>query len=88
MMNNSRIRNLRENSNLTQSTLATYLNVSQRTYSRYENAERMIPPAILSLLADYYHTSVDYLIERTDEKQPYPKSKNKGDYHYDSSSYL
>lgn len=75
MIKYSRIRDLREDSDLSQATIAEYLNVSQRTYSRYETAERMVPPAILSMLADYYNTSVDYLIGRTDEKQPYPKPK-------------
>lgn len=68
-----RLRDLREDNDLTQATIAKYLNISQRTYSRYENAERMIPPEILSALADYYNTSVDYLIDRTNTKTPYPK---------------
>ena len=51
-----------------------YLHVSQRTYSRYENDERAIPIEILALLADFHHTSVDYLIGRTDIFSPYPKT--------------
>lgn len=66
-----RIRNLREDMDLTQSELASYLNISQRTYSRYENNERAIPIEALSKLATFYQTSVDYLIERTDIKTPY-----------------
>lgn len=77
-MQYTRIRDLREDHDLTQTTIAKYLNVSQRTYSRYENDERMVPPEILSKLADHYHTSVDHLMERTDEMQPYPKSKKRG----------
>lgn len=69
-----RIRNLREDSDLTQSELGKILNVSQRAYSNYENGDRGIPIEILSQLADYYNTSVDYLIERTNTKIPYPKS--------------
>ena len=64
-----RIRDLREDSDLKQTTLAEYLSVSQRTYSRYETGERSIPIEVLSKLADYYDVSVDYLIERTDKKK-------------------
>lgn len=78
MINYNRIRDLREDNDLTQATLAVHLNISQRTYSRYENAERMIPPEVLSMLADYYNTSVDYLMGRTDEKLPYPVLVTRG----------
>lgn len=67
-----RIRNLREDKDLTQNILAEYLNITQRTYSRYENGERSIPTEILCKLADYHHTSVDYLLGRTNTKRPYP----------------
>ena len=67
-----RIRNLREDKDLTQAEIARYLNISQRTYSRYENDERGIPTEILSKLADYHKTSVDYLIGRTNIEKPYP----------------
>ena len=69
----NRIRDLREDNELTQEYMGKILNVSQRTYSRYENDERAIPIEILSKLADYYGTSVDYIIERTDQKKPYPR---------------
>ena len=68
-----RIRNLREDKDLTQTEIAKHLNISQRTYSRYENDERSIPIEIISKLADYHQTSVDYLIGRTDVTKPYPK---------------
>lgn len=71
-----RIRNLREDSDLTQAYMGKILNVTQKTYSRYENDQRAIPIEILSRLADFYNTSVDYLIGRTDIKTPYPRSKN------------
>lgn len=71
-----RIRNLREDSDLTQAYMGKILNVTQKTYSRYENDQRAIPIEILSRLADFYNTSVDYLIGRTDVKTPYPRSKN------------
>ena len=72
-----RIRSLREDKDITQTTIASFLHISQRTYSRYENDERSIPIEILSLLADYHHTSVDYLIGRTDNPIPYPSKSNK-----------
>ncbi|MCM1283158.1 MAG: helix-turn-helix domain-containing protein [Muribaculaceae bacterium] len=72
-MRYERIRNLREDRDLTQSAIAEYLNIAQRTYSHYENDERAIPLELLSRLADFYQTSVDYLIGRTNVKKPYPK---------------
>lgn len=68
-----RIRNLREDKDMTQAELAKILSITQRTYSRYENDERSIPIEILAKLADFHHTSVDYLIGRTDVKKAYPK---------------
>lgn len=59
---------------MTQTEIASVLNISQRTYSRYENDEHAIPIEILSALADFHHTSVDYLIGRTDVKKPYPRT--------------
>ena len=67
-----RIRNLREDKDLTQTNIADYLHITQRTYSRYENDERAIPIEILSKLADFHNTSVDYLIGRTNIMTPYP----------------
>ena len=58
-----RLRNLREDADYTQEYLAHLLNVSQRTYSRYENGERSIPLSSLCALADFYQTSVDYLLK-------------------------
>ena len=72
-MNIQRIRDLREDSDYTQEYIAKLLNVNQRTYSRYENGDRAIPIELLSKLADFYDTSVDYLINRTNIKTPYPK---------------
>lgn len=69
-----RLRNLREDADYTQEYIAHILNVSQRAYSRYENGERAIPLASLCTLADLYQTSVDYLLNRTDCKEPYPPS--------------
>lgn len=71
-----RIRDLREDKDLTQKDLANYLNVSQKSYSRYERGERTISPEILSKIAIFHETSVDYLLNRTDGKNAYSK-KNK-----------
>lgn len=66
-----RIRELREDRDLTQAKLGAIINVPQRTYAYYESGERMVPPRVLCALADYYKTSVDYLLERTDNPKPY-----------------
>ena len=70
----SRIRALREDKDLTQQNMAKVLNISQRAYSHYETGERSIPTEILCAIADYHQTSVDYLLNRTDEKRPYKLS--------------
>ncbi len=69
----TRIRNLREDKDLTQKSLSEFLNISQVAYSYYELNKRSIPIELLSKLADFYNTSVDYLIYRTDEIRPYSK---------------
>ena len=61
-----RIRDLREDADLTQTQIAKMLMVSQATYSRYENGTLDLPSAALIALADFYHVSVDYLLGRTD----------------------
>ncbi|EPD1676874.1 helix-turn-helix domain-containing protein [Enterococcus faecalis] len=70
-----RIRNLREDKDLSQEQLAKLLNVSQTTYSRYETGNLDIPSQSLIKLAQYYSTSVDYLLNLTDIKTPYGKHK-------------
>ena len=72
-----RIRDLREDLDMTQTEIADILNISQCTYSRYENDERAIPVEILSQLADFHKTSIDYLIGRTDEKRAYPRARTR-----------
>lgn len=66
-----KIRDLREDHDLSQSDLGSILNISQRTYSHYERGERDIPTDILISLAKYYHTSVDYLLGLTSNPNPY-----------------
>ena len=68
-----RIRNMREDKDLTQAHMARYLNIHQTTYSDYELGNLNIPISALDLIADYYGTSVDFLINRTDEQKPYPR---------------
>lgn len=72
-----RIRDLREDWDLKQRTLAEYLNCSQVCYSQYERGNRDIPTDVLIKLADYYGTSIDYLLGRTDVKTPYPGTNGK-----------
>ena len=70
-----RIRNLREDADLTQATVGKHINVPQRAYAYYESGERMIPPQVLVALAQFYHVSVDYLLGLTDQKSPYPRNR-------------
>lgn len=68
-----RIRDLREDNDKTQTDIADLLHINQATYSRYETGDLDIPHSALQILADYYNTSVDYLLGRTDVQKPYPK---------------
>lgn len=63
-----RLRDLREDSDITQSQIASVLNIKQNTYSQYENGKRQMPLELLWKLADYYNTSIDYLVGRTNTK--------------------
>lgn len=64
-----RLRELRKKRNITQLKLAIDLNMSQNTISRYETGEREAGYAELIQIADYFHVSIDYLLERTDNPQ-------------------
>ncbi len=66
-----RIRDLREDRDLTQKEIAEYLHIKQNTYSQYENGQRQLPLELLIALAKYYNTSTDYILGLTDEKKPY-----------------
>lgn len=68
-----RIRELREDHDLTQRQVAAMLNMPQPQYFRYEQGYRDIPTDILIALADYYHTSTDYILERTNNPKAYTK---------------
>ncbi len=61
-----RIRNLREDHDLTQTQMGRILHCSQRVYSNYERGDIDIPTGILIKLGDFYQVSVDYLLNRTD----------------------
>lgn len=63
-----RLRDLREDNDITQSQIAYVLNIRQNTYSQYENGKRQMPIELLWKLADYYNTSIDYLVGRTNTK--------------------
>ena len=66
-----RIRDLREDNDLTQKELAEYLHIKQNTYSQYENGQRQLPLDTLIALAKYYNTSTDYILGLTEERKPY-----------------
>lgn len=70
-----RIRNLREDSDLTQTEIAKLLGISQTGYSKYETGENDIPTSILLSLARLHKTSIDYLLGLTDSRKPYPRAK-------------
>lgn len=70
-----RIRNLREDRDLTQKQIGQLLNMSQTGYKQYEIGKNDIPTKVLQQLADFYNTSTDYILGRTNETKPYPKSK-------------
>lgn len=64
-----RIRDLREDHDLTQTAIGKILKMSQTGYSKYETGENDIPTQILIKLADFYGVSVDYILNRTDKKE-------------------
>jgi len=69
----SRIRALREDSDMNQTEMAKLLGMSQTGYSKYETGENDIPTAVLIKLSEIHKTSVDYLLGLTDERKVYPR---------------
>ena len=67
MQKYQRIRDLREDADLTQKQVGEARNVPQRTYAYYESGQRLVPPQVLCALADFYDVSVDYILGRTDK---------------------
>ncbi len=65
-MKYTRLKDLREDHDITQTELSRIIHCSQRVYSNYERGDLDIPTPILIALADYYNVSVDYILERTD----------------------
>ena len=72
-----RLKDLREDSDITQKQLADYLNIKQNTYSQYETEQRQLPLDALIKLALYFNTSTDYILELTSERKPYPRKSTK-----------
>lgn len=72
-----RLRDLREDHDLTQQTVAQQLHIRQNTYSQYETGMRQPPLEVIIRLALFYGTSTDYLLGVTDERTPYPRSSAK-----------
>jgi len=71
-----RLRDLREDHDLTQKALAEYLHIRQNTYSQYETGQRQLPVDVLIRLAMYFDTSTDYLLGLTNEQRPYPRNES------------
>lgn len=67
-----RLRDLREDKDMTQTQIAAMLGMSQTGYSKYETGENDVPTAILIRLARFYHTSVDYILGETNCMDRYP----------------
>lgn len=72
-MKYKRIRDLREDKDWTQQKIADMLFINRRTYAAYENGINSMTPETLIKLAGIHNVSIDYLLELTDEKTPYPK---------------
>lgn len=73
----NRLKDLREDHDLSQKVIAKHLNVTQVCYSYYELGKRGLPIELLAKLADFYKTSTDYILYRTNESAPYPKKISK-----------
>ena len=72
---NLRIRDLREDADLTQKQVADILQCDQSLYSKYERGERELPLRLAIQLAEFYGVSVDYLVGLTDTPEPYPRRR-------------
>ena len=72
-----RLRDLREDRDLSQQAVAELLHIRQNTYSQYETGRRQIPIALLIQISEVYETSEDYLLGLTNETKPYPRSSER-----------
>lgn len=70
-----RLKDMREDRDITQKQIADYLHIKQNTYSQYENGQRGLPIETLCQLAIYFDTSTDYIIGLTDDPKPYKRAK-------------
>ena len=75
-MNFNRLKDLREDKDLNQRDIAKILKTTQQQYSKYEIGIRLIPIDKLNILADFYKTSIDYIVGRTNSKKPYPSHQS------------
>jgi transcriptional regulator with XRE-family HTH domain len=73
-----RMKDLREDGDLRQKDIAGILNISRSAYANYERGERDMYGQTLEKLADFYETSVDYIMGRTDVRKAYPKGRRRG----------
>lgn len=73
----TRIKDLRVDSDLTQEQVAKVIGITQRKYSYLETGTQQWPDELLVRLADFYQTSVDYLLCRTNERKPYPRRQSR-----------
>lgn len=71
----TRLRELREDSDLTQLECAKLAYISKNSYIRYENGERVPPLDTVKKFAEYYHVSIDYIAKITNMPKPYPRIK-------------
>lgn len=71
----NRIRELREDKDLTQKQIGQLLSMSQTGYNQYEIGKNDIPTKVLIELSKFYNTSIDYILGVTDEKKPYPRKE-------------
>ena len=70
----NRLKELREDRDLLQNDVAKAIGLSQRNYSYYETEKTMLTADVLKNLANFYNTSIDYILYETDERKTYPKS--------------
>ena len=71
----NRIKELREDSDMSQKEIASYLCVAQNTYCNYENGKREIPIPLLIKLSEFYKVNLEYLLGLTDVQERFPPSK-------------
>lgn len=70
-----RLKDIREDRDITQKEIADYLHIKQNTYSQYENGKRQLPVEVIIALAKYYHVTTDYLLGVSDIPNPYKENR-------------